>query len=184
MKRLAWVCLAIGLLSSALAADPSEKITQISLYSSTYWGSRPDYDVLLCRDGMALYVGKARVERVGTYRGVIREDTFQSLADQFQKQGFFSLKKDYTAGAADPSSLSIGVVREGGIKIVTADHERGMLDSFEKAIQAAVAQIDWRKYDGPEEPTLEMLAEKLRGAPKPFKPPKKSPISGPRGPGS
>lgn len=125
--------------------DPA-KILAIGLERTrAFISNTPAYEVLLERDGAIAYRGTGGVERVGEFRGAIRDTAeFQKLAEFICAGDFFELPFNPGANYSDAPS-SVFVVR-------TVDGEKWVLDPNEPREMSPSTQVILERVD-------EMLAQ-------------------------
>jgi hypothetical protein len=135
--------------------EAAKKMTEITLERGGGDGG-PEDSLTLRRDGTALYVGKANVERIGRYKGTITEhcfhDNFPLLAEAYAAlRGQPVSTGKPTGGRVTP--ITIRVVWDGK-KEEIRDHCPGLdqrLWSLEMAARGIAADIKWKK-DEPKRP--------------------------------
>lgn len=128
-----------------LASHDKTQITEITLERTPCFGTCPVYSVTLRRDGTATYVGKNYVERMGTYKGTVRQ--FDRLAELLISRGYFGLKDKYAVNWTDMATVKTSVVMNGKRKTISNYGDAGPVElwGIEMAIDAVADQIKWEK---------------------------------------
>ena len=124
-------------------------ISEISLKREPCFGICPVYEVILRSDGTATYTGRANVERIGRYRGLINQSEFLKIAEKVERQEFFKLRSKYAVPVSDLGAVIIKVVRRGRAKKVKNYGGAAPINLrvIEEAVDAAVERVKWEEED-------------------------------------
>lgn len=132
---------------TVLGCAEQNPITEITLERTRCYGNCPAYRLVLRQDGTATYIGRANVERIGTYRGKIDEYTFDRLSDLLRSEGYFELRDHYSLTVTDLPSVITSALLIGKRKTVVNYGDTGpvKLWGMELAIDAVSEHIKWTK---------------------------------------
>ena len=103
------------------------------------------YKVELRRDGGATFTGEPAARRKGAYRGSVRPEQFEKLAELITGQGFFSLPDRINSGRTDSHSIRLSVLHATGVKTVENFNGGEKLSGIGAAVDELAGQIAWRK---------------------------------------
>ncbi len=106
-------------------------------------------DATFHRNGLAVYVGYANDEYIGTYAGYIDPKEFQDLVSQLYLQRFFDLPQHYAPTPAE-GEVVLEVVTNEGVRRVTTQNWSSMgieLRTLHALIDEQVYRVDWSKAD-------------------------------------
>lgn len=132
-----------------------DPITEVSIERAGCYGPCPVYKAVLRRDGLSMFIGGENAKRTGKYKARIDKGEFDRLAEFLSSRGFFALKDKYSEGwvVQDIPTITTSAVRSGKRKTVKRKtlSDNGPkaapaeLMEIEKAIDAAVEQLEWEK---------------------------------------
>lgn len=92
-----------------------------------------------------LWNGEYFFDRIGRYRGEVDEWTFDRLAAEIERMGFFEWADRYEEAVTDHSTFELEVVRDGTTKRViqyATDQPLGF-STIAMLIDGVAASIDW-----------------------------------------
>lgn len=129
------------------AYQDQDQISEITLERTRCYGPCPAYKVILRRDGTAIYIGKANVEQMGTYKGTIHRYHFDRLTDLLRSHGYLELNEKYARTITDQASVVTSVLFGNKRKTVVnyADSGPVRLWEIEMVIDAVATQVKWEK---------------------------------------
>jgi hypothetical protein len=139
LKRIALYSFLLLLFASATGAyDPQAVV--ISLERGPCFGTCPVYRISLYGDGTVRYDGKDHVRIRGSQTAVIAPDKVRELAEEIEKNGFFSLRDSYTeVSVTDAPSVVVYAAIDGKKKRV--QHYLGDFKA-PKALEVIETRID------------------------------------------
>jgi len=127
----------------------SVPVDSIVLERSACFGRCPVYRAVLYRDGLAVYHGKAHVQRSGIWRGIVPQRDFERLAFLAEYIHFAALDSSYSENVTDLPGTWITVGWRGSRGSQTV-YEYGWfgpprLEVFGTVIDAVIDGIKWVK---------------------------------------
>jgi Domain of unknown function (DUF6438) len=136
--------------------NTSEVLPVIRIMKNPCFGKCPMYALTLYNNGLAEYVGRANVEKMGTFTKQIETEKVALLLQQFNAIGFWEMDAKYVSDLSDSQKTIITLMRKDSTKTVTGDHARPeSLQKIEKMlVKIADSTEGWTKTKNhPSEPT-------------------------------
>lgn len=127
-----------------------DKVVEISMERTMCYGPCPVYKVTFRSDGTAIYEGEAHVEKLGTYKGLIDDNDFQSLLKLMEKLNFSSLDEEYSTKADDcANTITTMLLNDDEIKRVNNYADSGPVEiwAIEKVIDGIINDIYWEREE-------------------------------------
>ncbi|MFK7808737.1 MAG: DUF6438 domain-containing protein [Saprospiraceae bacterium] len=127
--------------------ESSEVIPVVKLMKNACFGKCPMYSLTLYNNGKAEYVGRANVEKLGTFTKQIPTEKVASILRQLNAVKFWDMEDKYMSELSDTQKTIMTQFRKDTSKTVTGDHARpDILKPIEKELIAiADDSADWTK---------------------------------------
>lgn len=124
-----------------------ESISEITFERKGCYGKCPRDKITLQKDGTAIYIGAANVQKIGMFKGKF-DYGFEKLAELIYRQGFFSMKERYEIPFTDLMTEVFTVKRNGKSKSVEnyGDAAPVELWAIELVIEKLFKEINWKPY--------------------------------------
>jgi hypothetical protein len=117
----------------------------LSLQRTACFGTCPSYKVEVYESGYATYEGRAHVERIGSYTTHVDRQIMETLANEAERHGFFTLNEVYDSPVTDLPSTILIIQRNGDTKKVTG--RVGQPQAFKDLagrVEEILLPLDWK----------------------------------------
>jgi hypothetical protein len=129
----------------AFQDEPLHPIKELSFERTQCFGTCPGYKVTIKNDGTVHYHGEAFVARRGDYTAKLWQGCLESLAEAYDKLGYWSLKRSYSVNFTDQSSQILIVTSDKGKKTVSEYGHHGPTELW--TCQMLVDGLLWQARD-------------------------------------
>ena len=139
MKKLLLLFFAISLFTACKTAKQTSEtnIAFLTLEKTMCRGQCPVYSLSIFENGIAKYVGKQNVVKIGSFEKTLSNAEIQRLKTTFNQADFFNFEDEYTAKITDLPSTYISYTLNGRTKKIR-DHY-GAPDSLKQLEELLVA---------------------------------------------
>lgn len=126
----------------------TKKVDSLIMTLERTWcyGTCPVYNVEIYKSGKAIYNGKANVENIGQFEGVMTKTEINKLQSIANRIKYYSFNAKYDNNISDIPACNTSVLINGKMTTV---HRKGPgpegLSEFEKAFDNALSNINWTK---------------------------------------
>lgn len=104
--------------------NSTEVIPVLKLMTNACFGKCPMYALTLYNNGKAEYVGRANVDKMGTFTKQIPTEDVANLIKKFNEAKFWEMDDRYISDLSDTQKILITQFRNDKSKTVTGDHVR------------------------------------------------------------
>jgi len=151
MKKLLLIFIVVSLFSGCKTIEKTSNTNSVllTLEKTMCRGQCPVYSLSIFENGLAQYIGKENVEKIGTYEKNLSSSEIKSLKTAFNQANFFDFEDEYTALVTDLPSTYISYTQNGRTKKIR-DHY-GAPEALKKLEELLIAvsesQEGWKKTE-------------------------------------
>jgi len=131
--------------------ETTEVMPVIKIVKNPCFGKCPTYAMTIQNDGKVEFVGRANVDKLGTFVKQLSTDQVALLIGRLNAAKFWEMEDKYLSGLADTPRVIISQLRKDSSKTVTGDHARPeSLKLIQKTLdKIAESKEGWKKTKDP-----------------------------------
>ena len=125
---------------------PTTKV--MGIYKGPCFGRCPVYQLTIYDNQMAILEARANMERKGTYRMRLEQDTYRQLSELYKEADLFNLPDNFPSDVMDAPKTTISVWKDGNKKSVMYDLDKpDILQKIEDQMDELLKSSEWEAED-------------------------------------